>query len=168
MKSVLGEKLWEASAERKANSQMARFSQRVASQEKIDLGSWEKLYKWSISDTSSFWKHLAEFAEIKWRQEPKEILKKTHKQQMLGVEWFPGARLNFAENLLPSPSDKEAIISITEQGNRKVLTRKQLYDSVVACHLSLKKMGVKKGDRVAGVLANSFEAVVIKIGRAHV
>ena len=40
----------------------------------------------------------------------------------LGPRWFPGARLNFAENLLRYRDDREALVFWNERGPQRALT----------------------------------------------
>ncbi len=77
--------------------------------------------------------------------------------------FFAGARLNFAENLLyPSCNPDEnsfAVIEATEQ-SRNHVTWKELRERVCQCSIALRRAGVKRGDRVAGYVANHCNALV--------
>jgi len=78
-------------------------------------------------------------------------------------EFFKGAKLNFAENLL-FPTEKvdpqsPAIIAATEI-NRETVSWSQLRERVAQCQRGLKAVGLKEGDRVAGYLGNHTDAVV--------
>ncbi|MQM37726.1 Acetyl-coenzyme A synthetase [wastewater metagenome] len=85
-------------------------------------------------------------------------------REMPGAEWFPGARLNFAENLLREalhgdPS-KVAITEISETRPRQQLTYGELLGEVAGLQRFLREQGVGPGDRVAGIVANTSEAVI--------
>ena len=67
---------------------------------------------------------------------------------MLGVKWFPGARLNFAENLLRFRDDRTALVFRSEVSAPRRLTYAQLYDQVARLAKSLRDSGVGVGDRV--------------------
>lgn len=77
--------------------------------------------------------------------------------------FFPGCELNFAENLLfpvsNPPGDALAIIGATEN-TREQVTWSQLRERVRECAAAMEAHGLKKGDRVAGYLANHSNAVV--------
>jgi acetoacetyl-CoA synthetase len=77
--------------------------------------------------------------------------------------FFPGAKLNFAENLLyphfNPPEDSVAVIAATEQRREKVSWR-QLRQRVRACTAAMQRFGVKEHDRVAGYLANHTNTLV--------
>ena len=78
-------------------------------------------------------------------------------------DFFRGARLNFAENLLyPECNPNEdslAVIAATEVSRERV-TWKQLRSRVRDVAKALKASGVNEGDRVAGYVANNTNALV--------
>ena len=77
-----------------------------------------------------------------------------------GPRWFPGARLNFAENLLRRRDDHPAIIARDERGRRRELSAAALADAVRRLAGALRAEGVGPGDRVVGFLPNIPEAVI--------
>ena len=79
---------------------------------------------------------------------------------MPGAKWFEGSTLNFAENILRYRDDHTAIISSREDKSDVILTYKELYDLVAACSFGLRKLGVKRGDRVAGFVTNIPETII--------
>ncbi|XP_046554077.1 acetoacetyl-CoA synthetase-like, partial [Haliotis rubra] len=86
-------------------------------------------------------------------------------------EWFHGARLNYAENLLQYNDDRVAIYAAGEQlGVSEVIKRtyKDLRKSVGLYASAMKKMGVKSGDRVVGYIPNCIEAVEVMLAAASI
>lgn len=77
--------------------------------------------------------------------------------------FFPGCELNFAENLLfPTsnpPPESLAIIAATET-TREQVTWAELREQVRKCAAAMEALGLKKGERVAGYLANHSNTVV--------
>lgn len=79
--------------------------------------------------------------------------------------FFHGARLNFAENLLfPAGCeqldvDSPALIAATET-EREVVSWRDLRDRVAKCQALLRSSGVTENDRVAGYIGNHVNAVV--------
>lgn len=67
--------------------------------------------------------------------------------------WFPGARLNFAENLLFHQHDAIACTEIRETGTVTHCTFRELRELVKEMAAALKVNGLKVGDRVAGELS---------------
>ena len=84
----------------------------------------------------------------------------------LGPRWFPGARLNFAENLLRYGDDREALVFWNERGRQRALTFRELRAAAAAVAGALAADGVKAGDRVAGFLPNLPETVIAMLGVA--
>jgi acetoacetyl-CoA synthetase len=78
---------------------------------------------------------------------------------MMDARWFPGAHLNFAENLLRFRNDKTALIFIGEDKTTRRISYAALYDEVARLAKSLRQKGVKANDRVAGFMPNMIETV---------
>lgn len=85
-----------------------------------------------------------------------------------GPEWFPGAELNFAENLLKRRDGAVAIVARSEGGARRELTFAELADAASRVAGALRAAGVGPGDCVAGYLPNVPEAVVAMLGTAWI
>jgi acetoacetyl-CoA synthetase len=78
----------------------------------------------------------------------------------LGPRWFPGARLNFAENLLRFSDDHPALVFWNERGRQRELSYAELGREVARTAAALRDDGVGIGDRVAGFLPNLPETVI--------
>jgi acetoacetyl-CoA synthetase len=85
---------------------------------------------------------------------------------MPGAQWFPEARLNFADNLLKQRDDSEALVFWGENGTRKRLTHKELFQETARCAEALRAAGIAAGDRVAAYLPNIPEAVIVMLAAA--
>ncbi|MFQ5559189.1 MAG: acetoacetate--CoA ligase, partial [Nitrospinota bacterium] len=83
-----------------------------------------------------------------------------HPKTMPGARFFPGARLNFAENLLRFQDDLPAIVSISESRKTVRLTYSELFSEVSKLAHTLKKAGIAPGDTVAGFVPNCSESVI--------
>lgn len=84
-------------------------------------------------------------------------------------QFFSGARLNFAENLLfpacDPNEDSLAAIAATED-SREYVTWKELRARVRECVMAMKALGIDPGDRVAGYVANHCNALVAMLSAA--
>ncbi|CAG9953032.1 unnamed protein product, partial [Clonostachys rosea f. rosea IK726] len=83
-------------------------------------------------------------------------------------QWFPGAEMNFTENVLATGlaahQDMIAVSACREGGTDwRHLTWIQLRDQVAVYTSALQNAGVGKGDRVATVVTNSLEAMLIAL-----
>ncbi len=152
--------LWSPDSLRMQESAMAAFMQYVQDKQGEELPDYDALYQWSIDKRPDFWQAITDFFNIRFYNQPAAIL---GNDSMPGAQWFPGATLNYAEHLLQRRDDHTAIIFRGENGIRSVLTFKQLSERVAAAQAGLIKQGVGKGDRVAGILPNCPEAIIMML-----
>lgn len=122
------------------------------------ITDYASLYRWSIDHPDLFWSHFWEFSSIVSSRRWDRIV--DNPDAMPGASWFPGARLNFAENLLRFKDDRTAIIAWSEDCPEKKLTYAELNREVARCAGFLKASGVESGDRVVGYITNGIEAVI--------
>jgi acetoacetyl-CoA synthetase len=162
----MGKKLWEPSDERVKNTNMHRFMNFVNEKLGKDFTGYAPMYQWSIENIPEFWALMWEFAEIKASKPYKQIIDDANK--MPGAKWFSGARLNFAENLLRYRDDHVALIFKGEDQDSIKMTYNKVYDEVARIAMSLRKSGVKPGDRVVGFMPNMPESIIAMLAAASV
>lgn len=150
--------LWTPSEDQKRDANITRFIQEINRRHGLDLDSYLGLYHWSIEYIPDFWAGMWDFAEVKASKRSDTVVDDTTK--FPGAKWFPGARLNFAENLLRYRDDQLAFIFKGETQTSKQMTYAELYDVVARLARSLREMGVGAGDRVVGYMPNLIETVV--------
>ncbi|MCK7485370.1 MAG: hypothetical protein MZU97_07275 [Bacillus subtilis] len=75
---------------------------------KLNLASYSDLYNWSVNNLPDFWLTVWDFVEIKASKGYDSVV--ADLSVFPGAEWFPRARLNFAENLLRHRDDHLAFI----------------------------------------------------------
>jgi acetoacetyl-CoA synthetase len=145
---------------------MTRFIQHVNRAHRLRLRTYAQLYEWSISRIPDFWACMWEFAKIRASQPCGAVV--SDLAVFPGAEWFPGARLNFAENLLRFRDDRPALI-FRGEGLRPVrVTYAQLYSRVARLATSLKELGIRPGDRVVGYMPNLIETAVAMLASASI
>jgi len=88
--------------------------------------------------------------------------------KMPGAKWFDGLLFNFAENLLRIKSDKAAIIFQSENADSKIISYNELYDEVEKVASTLRKMGIKNGDRIVGIMPNLAETVIAMLATTSI
>ena len=140
------------------NSQAWKFMQEVNQKHNLKLKNFHELYEWSCQSSEHFWDLFLDFSSIIVDKGSSNILK--NGANLLESEWFPDAKLNFAENLLSRRDDSDAVIFWGEDHYKTSLTYNELYAQVANLSIWLRGMGVKKGDRIAGFLPNMPEAIV--------
>ena len=148
---------WTPDAGRKSDSRMQSFLKQVEDSFNIQIKDYHELWQWSTDNIPDFWSTVWDFCDIIGHKGQTVL---TNPDQMPGACFFPEAKLNYAENLLRRRDEGKAIIFRTENGDDRVLTFADLYESVSRLQLAMITAGVKKGDRVAGYLPNMPEAIV--------
>ncbi|MFV8783305.1 acetoacetate--CoA ligase [Microbulbifer sp. SA54] len=149
--------LWQPTAEAIASTQMDAFRRHINDKFSLQLADYAELYQWSVEEREHFWAELWEVAGVVAETRGERVL---GADVMPGAEWFPDARLNFAENLLRYRDDKVALVERLENGRRRQLTYAELFERVGTLASALDAAGVAKGDRVAGFMPNIIDTVV--------
>ena len=156
--------LWRPSPERIADANLTRFMRCVTARTGTPLAGYEALYAWSLEQPARFWSELARFADIRADFGSGPAIE--NPGQMPGARFFPGARLNFAENLLKFADERPALIFRNERGARRELCGRELREEVARIAAGLSAAGVVAGDRVAGYLPNLPEAAIAMLATA--
>ena len=150
--------LWVPSENDIRSTKVSAFIQTVNKNFNLKIKSFSELWEWSIKSSGDFWKSTAEFTGL--ISSPLNGLLKTDSPNMWEQHFFPDARLNYAENLLRLKDDSPAIIFWGEDRAKTTLTHKELYHKVIKLTNALKAVGLKSGDRVAGFVPNTPEALI--------
>lgn len=158
--------LWIPSEERQQQANISRFMDEVNARQKLNLRSYAELYQWSVENIPDFWAAIWDFAEIKASKPYDQVIEDITK--FPGAMWFPGARLNFAENLLRYRDDQIAFIFKGETQLLKRMTYAELYDSVARFAQSLSVLGVVVGDRVVGYMPNLIETAIAMLAATSI
>ena len=158
--------LWEPSEERKQNANMTRFMEFANRRHGMALASYDELYDWSITELTDFWEAAWDYLDIRASRRFDSVL--VPAEEMMDTRWFAGARLNFAENLLRYRDDRTALVFKSEALPSVRISYRELYDRVARLAVSLRKMGLAPGDRVAGFMPNMIETVVAMLAATSI
>ena len=150
--------LWLPTDERRQQANITRFMETVQARQGANIQSYTDLYRWSVENIPEFWALMWDFAGIRHSKIFDQVVEDLTK--FPGTRWFPGARLNFAENLLRYRDDQPAFIFKGETQKSKQMTYAELYDTVARLAQALKASGVGVGDRVVGYMPNMIETVI--------
>jgi acetoacetyl-CoA synthetase len=150
--------MWTPSAERVNHANMTRFMQRIQQEYADNVTDYASLWQWSVDNPELFWPEVWAFCGIKASKTWDSVLENGN--AMPGAKWFPGAKLNFAENLLRYRDDRTALVFRDESGNRVALSYAELYREVARLAGAMRAMGIKPGDRVAAFMPNRHETVI--------
>ncbi len=155
----MSQPIWTPSAERIAAANMTRFLAAVGA-DHSEVVDFPSLYRWSIENPADFWDRIWDFCGVVASRPAATVVEGIERMGPGATRWFPGARLNFAENLLRFRDDRPALISWNELGRRSALSYRELHDEVARLAAALARQGVRPHDRVAGFLPNIPEAVI--------
>ncbi|MEX1057808.1 MAG: acetoacetate--CoA ligase, partial [Natronospirillum sp.] len=150
--------LWAPSAQHIQAAHMSDFMRTLNRQLGLNLRDYDDLYAFSINHNDIFWSHYWDYAGIVASTKGTQVLKDG--DRMPGAQWFPEARLNFAENLLRYRDDQPALVFRDETDQRTVFTYAELYQATAQLASALKQQGVSQGDRVSGFMPNMAETVI--------
>ena len=126
---------------------------------------YDALWRWSIEQQEAFWSALWDWCGIVGDKGGRVLVPG---DDMPGARYFPDARLNFAENLLRRRTDDPAIIAWAEDGRRRVVSWRELHDQVSRVAQAMRHAGLGPGDRVAALLPNVPEAVVVLLAATSI
>ena len=157
---MAAERLWQPSADQIAEARMSDFLQQINVHNDAGLANYHELYQWSIDNNEAFWSLIWDYFDV--IGEKGDVIVQD-KDKLPGAKWFPEAELNFAENLLRHKDNHSALVFRGENGERQELSYEALYLQVARAAHALKTQGVSSGDRVAGMMPNCIETIVMML-----
>ena len=144
--------LWKPDQARIDQANITQFMRRMEQEHGLSFTDYNDLYQWSVAQPEAFWQGVWDFCGIIGERGEGPVIRDADK--MPGAQFFPEARINFAENLLRYRDDRPAILGRCEQNLLIQYSHAELYEEVKSLAAALKAMGVEPGDRVAGYLPN--------------
>jgi acetoacetyl-CoA synthetase len=150
--------LYTPTPERIASANVTRFTAFCAERLGRTFAGYADLYQWSVDDIPAFWAAVWDFLEIIHSAPYDTVVDDL--ARFPGASWFPGARLNFAQNLLRYDDDRVAILFKGETRPATRTTYRELNQTVARLARALRAAGVQSGDVVAGYLPNLPETAM--------
>jgi acetoacetyl-CoA synthetase len=163
-----GDLLWEPSPDQVARANITRFTRWLAGTRRLRFGSYDELWRWSVTDLDGFWQAVWDYCGIEASTPPTAVL---GRRTMPGADWFPGARLNYAEHILrhaARPAAGDALLFAGENVPLQAASWDSLATSVRTLATYLRARGVQPGDRVAAYLPNVPQTVIAMLAAASV
>lgn len=154
-----GEVLWEPTDESLRRARLWAYLRWLEAERGLTFSDRTALWRWSIEDQEGFWSSIWEYFDVPAEVHPERMI--TGEGAMPGVQWFPGALLNYAEQVFRFNDDDRVTVHGYSQTRAPVgLTLGDLRDQVGRARAVLSDLGVGRGDRVVAYVPNSPEAVV--------
>ncbi len=159
--TAAGEVLWNPPADVWQSSQVGRFTTWLAAERGLHFASYPELWEWSVSDLEAFWAAVWDYFEIRSSAPYEAVLTQ---RVMPGARWFPGARLNYAEQILAGARraahpDGAVLVSLSQTRPAQKVPAGELEDLVARARAGFVRLGVGPGDRVAAYLPSLPETV---------
>ncbi|HLM89390.1 MAG TPA: acetoacetate--CoA ligase, partial [Streptosporangiaceae bacterium] len=155
-----GAVLWEPDQQTVHDARISHFMRWLEDRHVLYPGSYEDLWRWSVSDPGAFWTAVWNYFDVLGDRGPGPVLTG---EVMPDVQWFTGATLNYARNALRTAwtdPGRTAIIFDSERARGGSLSYSELASEVARVARGLRALGVGRGDRVAALLPNVPEAVI--------
>ncbi|MGP6220609.1 AMP-binding protein [Caldiplasma sukawensis] len=127
---------------------------------KFGLSDINSLYEFSDDNILDFYEKLPDFLGIEFYQRYSKVADDSNGKEF--TKWYVNGKINISYNCVEryKDSEKVAIIAEFESGERKEISYKELDRLSGKLAGSLKKLGLKKGDRVGIYLPMIPEAVI--------
>jgi acetoacetyl-CoA synthetase len=152
--------LWTPSAERVERAWLTRWQRWLGR----PSASYDELWRWSVEDLEGFWGSIWEFFEVEADGSPTPVL---GSRELPGAQWFPDARLNYAEHVFRGKADGDvAIRHASELRPLAEMTWGELRSATARIAAGLRAHGVGRGDRVVAYLPNIPETVAAFLATA--
>jgi acetoacetyl-CoA synthetase len=163
--TTAGELLWTPDPATRDSSEIGRFLRWLRDERGHDVADYDQLWRYSVDDVEGFWGAVWEFFGVRSSAPYERVLAS---RDMPGAQWFPGARLNYAEHALGGDEDtgRVAVIAHSQTRAPVQLTFGDLRDQVARARAGLRRLGIGSGDRVAAYLPNIPETAVAFLATA--
>ena len=155
--------IWRPARERRDAANLTDFRAFLARRGHHPGAGYEALWRWSLADQAAFWDAFWDWSGVVG--DKGDTILETGPGPM-EARYFPGARLNFAENLLRRADSAPAVIAYSEAGPEATLSWRELRDLVSRVVQGMRAAGVRRGDRVALLLPNVPEAIAAVLAAA--
>jgi acetoacetyl-CoA synthetase len=158
--------LWTPSPERIERATLTRYREWLEREYGLRFEDYAALWEWSTTELDAFWRSVVEFFGVDFSTEPEAVL---GRREMPGAQWFPGARVSFAEHVFRGKRDDEiAIRHTSELRELGSLTWGELRSQTARIASGLRALGVGEGDRVVAYMPNIPETVAAFLACASI
>ena len=161
-----GDLLWTPSPDTVARANVTVFMDWLARERGLQFSDYDALWRWSVTDLDGFWQAVWDYSGITASAPPERVL---GRREMPGADWFPGARLNYAEQVLRR--ERPGTDALLYRGETVPLTGMDwaaLAGQVRILATRLRAMGVGPGDRVVSCMPNIPQTVIAMLATTSI
>ncbi|HVN44502.1 MAG TPA: acetoacetate--CoA ligase [Steroidobacteraceae bacterium] len=153
-----GELLWTPPPDRIRHANVTALTEWLARERGRHFPDYQALWRWSVEDLEGFWQALWDYFAIDSSAPHARVL---GRRTMPGAEWFPGARLNYAQHVLRRERlGGDVLLHLSETRPLSALPWTVLGTQVRTLATELRALGVRPGDRVVAWMPNIPETMV--------
>ena len=161
-----GDLLWTPGPDRADRANVTAFTRWLSRERGLDFAGYDALWHWSVTDLDGFWQAVWDYCGIEASVPPTAVL---GARTMPGADWFPGARLNYAQHVLRRERPGEdALYYQSETTPLASLAWPDLANGVRVLATRLRAMGVRPGDRVASCMPNIPQTVIAMLATTSI
>jgi acetoacetyl-CoA synthetase len=142
--------------------QVRLYQDWLARERGLRFANYDALWQWSVTDLNGFWQSVWDYFKVQSPTQPSCALADG---RMPHAQWFPGAQVNYAQQVLRHVDAAHAagflaMVSEDERGQVREISWPELQRQIACVALTLREMGVQRGDRVAAYMPNIPETIV--------
>ncbi len=161
-----GDLLWTPGPDRVSRANVTAFTRWLAGERGLEFADYHALWRWSVTDLDGFWRAVWDYCGIEASVPPTAVL---GSRAMPGADWFPGARLNYAQHVLRRErAGQDALYHQSETTPLTALSWPDLAARVRVLATRLRAMGVRPGDRVASCMPNIPQTVIAMLATTSI
>jgi acetoacetyl-CoA synthetase len=132
----------------------------------LQITDYSALWQWSVDHLEDFWQAVWDYFAVQSSTPHECVLRK---REMPGADWFPGARINFAEHVMRrEQAGQDAVVFLSESAPLTGMKWEELAGKVRILATELRRMGVQPGDRVAAYLPNTPHAIIAMLATTSI
>lgn len=146
------------------DANLEKFKEALQEKYQVKFENYWDLHKWSTENYGKFWEEIWNYYNVIYSKPHDDVV--VNGKGFIDIDWFSGARFNYAENMLRFRDDHVAIICADEEGDEERITYAEMYDEVKLYAAAFKKWGLQMGDRIACYMSNRKEAVFAMLAGA--
>ena len=149
--------LWKQDKDFYSDTTLKRFSETITENYGIQINEYQDLWQWSIKEPEKFWTTLLQFLGIRFSGQVDPVI--SNDELIYDQKFFTNVSLNYAENIILN-LNSTPIIFINEKGFRQEISKEEIIIKVSKLSSYLKSIGIKKGDRIAAISANTPNTLI--------
>jgi acetoacetyl-CoA synthetase len=162
--------MWTPSPQRIERSNLTAYTRWLQRRRDLSFADYEALWRWSVSDLEAFWGSIWDFFEVQASQPYERVLAR---REMPGAQWFPGAKLNYAQHVFRGRRPQQLAITFADEraleaGALSQWTWGRLQEETERVATGLRELGVGPGDRVAAFMPNAPQTIAAFLATAAI